>query len=719
MQTRVFARASPLPSLAVIACVLGLAGCGESSAPEATLDKAAATDLRVLSNRPDLISGGDALVEVVGTNLAGARVTVGGRDVTSAFAVRPDGRYLGLVTGLANGPNELVALAGGSGHRLTIVNHPSGGPVFSGPQIQPWTCAGEVADAQCNREPTVAYVYKATGRGGFQPYDPEAPASDVEQTTTSEGKTVPFIVRVETGNLDRDEYKFAVLWDPAEEVAPWSPPEGFNGRMVIYHGANCHTHYRMASAPDVMSEAILGLGYVTMSHALNNSGHNCNMVVQAESMIMTKEHVIETLGDLHYTIGSGCSGGALAQQWVANGYPGLYQGITPACSFADAWTSGIQYSDYKLLRAYLEDPSRWAPGVAWEQRAIEAAIGHPNPANPVTFTEAISDGGNPARTDCPGVAEDQLYHPQDHPDGIRCGLADYWVNVIGRRPPELWSPNEQQLGRGFAGAPFDNTGVQYGLNGLKDGTLSVAQFIDLNVKLGGFDVDRVPTAERTVGDTFAIERIARSGGANTASNLNQVAIIDLRGPDPGAFHDVYRTYVVRARLVREHGHADNQLLWRGSVPLFGDATYEDASIVALSHWLDAVVADGSDKPFAQKLVDNRPEDVTHRCADGSGQDVPPEYCDEVVESYASPRIVAGMPFTDDVGKCQLKPHLRHDYFPVFFTDAEWAQLDAVFPTGACDYSLPGVGAQPTLPWLDYTDGPGGAPLGDAPRAARL
>jgi hypothetical protein len=103
-----------------------------------------ATQIKVLSNRADLISGGDALVEVVpgsGRFSSIASVDVDGRDVTPAFAVRIDGRYTGLVTGLANGVNVLRArLTDGSGARINITNHPSGGPGFSGPQVQPWSC---------------------------------------------------------------------------------------------------------------------------------------------------------------------------------------------------------------------------------------------------------------------------------------------------------------------------------------------------------------------------------------------------------------------------------------------------------------------------------------------------------------------------------------------------------------------------------------------------
>src|SRR5262245_60339056 len=55
-----------------------------------------ALQIVVLSNRADLISGGDALVEIVlpgGVSPSSVRVTVDGLDVTGAFAVRPNGRF--------------------------------------------------------------------------------------------------------------------------------------------------------------------------------------------------------------------------------------------------------------------------------------------------------------------------------------------------------------------------------------------------------------------------------------------------------------------------------------------------------------------------------------------------------------------------------------------------------------------------------------------------
>ncbi|HEV2951601.1 MAG TPA: DUF6351 family protein, partial [Actinomycetota bacterium] len=85
---------------------------------------------------------------------------------------------------------------------------------------------------------------------------------------------------------------------------------------------------------------------------------------------------------------------------------------------------------------------------------------------------------------------------------------------------------------------------------------------------------------------------------------------------------------------------------------------------------------------------------------------------------ANPRIAAGEPFTNDVLKCQLKPldPLDPDYrmLPLPFTPMQWARLKATFPTGVCDWTKPGVDQVPSVPWLTYSNGPGGQPLGPPP-----
>lgn len=716
-------RRVPVPAtlLVALAAVLALLA-GLLSPTEARAGDDEVVEILVLGNRADLISDGNVLVEVTvptGEDAASLTVTAGNVDVTDAFAVRDNGRFMGRVEGLPLGRTRLTAtLPSGHGAHIDIDNHPRGGPVFSGPQIQPWTCLDGAIDDQCNRETTWSLHYMPTSGTGFRAYDPDNPPNDVATTTTTEGEEVPYIVRREEGAMNRDSYAIAVLFDPeAPDYEPWAPQRGFNGRMVIVHGQSCDTAYSQVEALDVMSDSYLSRGFAVASHVLNHSGHSCNVVVQAEAMLMMKEHFVERYGELRWTIGTGCSGGALAQYWTANAYPGgIYEGITASCSFPDAGSSANQYVDYDLLREYFESEEALSAGIVWTPDKQEAVYGHPNAINAVTFTEVIPSSGDPSRRQalaqvqgglggqrCPGLPNDQLYDAESNPDGVRCTLQQYNANALGTDPTTGW-----------ANRPFGNVGIQYGLSGLLDGTISPAEFVHLNANVGGWDPDYNVQDERYDADRAGLANIYRSGLNNTASNLDTTAIIDNRGPDPGAFHDTYRTYALRDRLVREHGHADNMLLWRGPVPLLGDATYATASVLAMDRWLAAVDADTSDLGLDEKIVRSRPEDVDHRCANGVGIDVDPAFCDAVIDVYSTPRIEAGAPLTDDVMRCRLMPVEEADHGDVEFTDDQLVTLREVFPDGVCDWTRPGLDETDTVPWLDYSDREGGVPMGPAP-----
>jgi hypothetical protein len=685
--------------------------------------------IEVLSGRGDLVTGGDALVRVVlpaGATAQGLRVDDDGRDVTAAFK----GGLEGLVSGLSLGPNVLRAvLPDGRGARITLTNAPIGGPVFSGPQIQPWGCTEGAQDAQCNREPVVTYLYKPTGGGGLTAYDPENPPSDVATTTTDEGNEVPFIVREETGVSVRDEYKIAALFDPSGPVDPTAANPGYANKLVLTHGQSCDTAYEMGTAPAVQLEDALAQGFAVASHALDNAGHNCNLVTQAESLVVTKELVAERFGPITYTIGTGCSGGSLVQQQVANAYPGVYQGILPQCSFTDAWSSAQQYVDYVGLREYLEGPGSVEAGILPAQ--WPSIFGHANPVNQVSFTTAIPNSGDPSRS-CPGVPAEDVYSETNN-SGVRCSFQDYMVNVFGKveRGPDA----------GKARRPISNVGIQYGLSGLlaflqgaSDPTrppITPAQFVGLNKGAGGYDYDFNRIRERTQADPLAQERVYRSGAVNTGAHLDEVAIIDLGGPEPGAFHDVYRKYSMRDRLVREHGTAANQVMWEGQTPLLGDVSFVTDGIRAMDDWLAAVEADTSSLPLAKKILAAKEKTgVTERCVAADGADVPLDVCDATVDPtiFSSPRIEAGggdplVGFTDDRLDCQTVPLETYGYagqtFAEVFTAAEQATLKETFPEGVCDYTRPGKGFQAATTWLTYQDAAGkvvygGTPMGDAP-----
>lgn len=725
--------------MAALAAV-GLAGTSTPSmaqaAPATVVRQAVGASqlqLLVLSGRADLVTGGSALVQVVlpaGANPGKLRVSLGGRDVTSEFRVRADGRLLGLVGGLALGSNLLTATVPGEGAKITLTDHPIGGPLFSGPQLRPWTCQAGAVDAQCNQAPTYRFVYRSTDptKSGFQTYDPANPPSDVAETTTDQGVTVPFIVRIETGYLDRDQYQVAALFQPGKAWTPFAPQPQFNHKLVIMHGASCGVSYQTGSAPDVTGSAsptgsvgtdALGRGFATMSTALDNSGHNCNLAVQAESLVMAKEYLVKHYGTLRYTIGTGCSGGSLAEQWIANAYPGVYQGILPTCSFPDAWSTATQFLDYHLLLAYFNAPAKWGTGVVWTPAQIAAVEGHVTPANAEVSENAQWHVAVPTDP-CSGTTAADRYNATTNPGGVRCTIMDAAINVFGPDPESHWSPQEKAAGHGFAVPPIDNVGVQYGLSALQQGLITPAMFVDLNAKIGGVDIDTNPTPARLdTGFAPALANAYRSGMINEASNLDQTAIIDCRGPDPGLFHDSYRAFALRARLDRAHGNHANQLIWEGPAPIIGDSQCENNSFAAMDRWLSAVEKDTRAVGTAAKVAADKPADLTDRCYDGTGQQLTGSLCGEaVVPVYGTPRTVAGDAITTDDNKCQLRPLSRSDY-SALMTAAEFAQLQQTFPGGVCDFTKLGVDQQPTIPWQTYQDATGqvvygGRPLGPPP-----
>ncbi len=713
---------------------------------------AASAVIHVLSNRADLISGGDALVEVVmtdGSFDAIKSVTLNGREVTGQFAVRENGRYMALLSGLDLGSNEVVvqlaaapagddpgkpSATGGKKAAATIHNHPNGGPIFSGPQLTPWVCQDAAEDAQCNQPPEYTLLYKSTDprKPGLQPYNEAQPPSDIAMTTTEEGITMPFIVRREIGYQGRDEYKILMLWQPGKPWAAWAPQEQWNHKLLVTHGGNCGTDYAVGSAP--LNDAsgtipenpaleqsyivALGRGFGVMSTALDNLGHNCALVTAAESLMMAKERVVEQYGELRYTLGTGCSGGSITQQHVANAYPGIYQGLITYCAYPDVISTGLQFSDLKLMRMYFEDPSRWSPEAVWSPHQFGFVEGHATHLNAMTSDELFFGRVTNPSSPCKGVSDEERYDRETNPAGVRCSVLDYNINLLGPRPPERWSEMEKLAGRGFAGVFADNTGVQYGLIALREGKITPAQFVDLNTKIGGYDIDFHHIPERFTADDQALRNVYRAGGVNVTNHLDKVAIINFTGPDPGAAHDSVHAWWTRWRLDREQGHHDNHVMWGGAAPLLGDPTYLQAGLLAMDRWMAAVEADSSDKPLPEKIISARPADVHDQCSNGAGVKLLDTTCpDEVGTVYETPRGIAGDRITADTLKCELRPFSRSDdYGLVPFTDAQWQQLETLFADGVCDYSRPPVHFDRTTAWLTYQDANGQFVYGGTPMA---
>lgn len=722
----------------------------------ASLPVQAAPVIKVLSNRADLVSGGEALVEIIydtPDKPANARVKVerpdGSEvDVTGAFAVS-EGRHIGLVEGLGIGENKLrVTGLGGGDNSVTITNHSNEGPIFSAAQHRLLSCAERNAlglvpiDApdQCNDLVNYRLLFKPArpvsqsdfDRGepsftsGLLPYDPATvPDDDVAVAKLDSGESMPFIVREESGYQDRDRYKILTLvhLDENGEVLPWSamaPQAHWNRKLLITHGGNCGIGFRPGSPrlsdysgtipenPALEQSYLyaLGKGYMVGSTALDNTGHNCDVALGAESLMMLKERIVEQYGELDYTMGTGCSGGSIAQATIANAYPGIYQGLITMCAYPDSFSPGAQFADYHGMRRYFENPQLWSPDATWVPTQWGLVEGHLSHVNAVAADEGLFKGAtNPEGGCANGIEGFSSYNRASNHTGVRCSIIDWMSHILGRKQ---YTINVEGVERAITAAPLPigSTGIQYGLQALQKGQITPAQFVDLNVKIGGLDIDIKPQPMRSEADADALKRLYRSGMMNVANNLDTVPIINFVGPDPGAAHDSVHAWWVRWRIDREHGHHDNHVMWGGPVALIGDTQYVYQGIDAMDRWLTAISEDESNAPLSEKITNNRPYDIHDQCSDGAGNKLLDEICVEFLRypyAYGTPRTIAGDKIYASNLECQLRPMNREDdYGPVPLTDAQWEALQEVFPTGVCDYRKRGLGEeQKTVTWLDY------------------
>ena len=666
----------------------------------------------VLSSRPDMVTGGDALIGINSapdSDLSGLRIFLDGSDVTDDFRPSSPGVLVGLVGGFAGAVELTLAGAGATpSDTLSLVNHPIEGPVFSGPHQLPFICETEAfelvsgetlgapLDDACSIERRIDYAYRSTESDALRPLaNPALRPPDLASTTTLTGVHMPYIVRIETGTINRAIYQIAMLHDPAvdPEPSPWTVSSGWNGRLVYTFGGGCVNGWfrqgdRTGGVTDVW---MLGQGYALASSSLNVHGNNCNDVLAAETMMMVKERFIEGYGTPRYTIGWGCSGGAYQNHQIADNYPGLLDGIIPGCSFPDVTSGTIpMIADARLLARYFE--SEGAGLFTEEQMRAVAGFLVLETMRNVSFKAGRIAVGE----FCPDVLPESLrHHPTDNPAGVRCDIYEHYVNVYGRDPVT-----------GFARRPLDNVGVQYGLRALDAGVIDTTQFLHLNDHIGGYDGDGRFQPARTEADFDAV-RIAYETGrvTNGGGGLATTPIIDYRAYsddlEAGDVHTRYHSFSMRERLRMANGRTDNHVML---VEDYRHGLYSTESPVlrdALRHmdqWLETLASDTTSDPLADKVARARPNGLTDACwsrdeepveiaetqVRGSGR------CAALYPSPPSPREVAGAPLASDILKCRLKPVDPDDY-GVRFDQEETKRLRGIFSRGVCDWSRPGAG----------------------------
>jgi Tannase-like family of unknown function (DUF6351) len=758
-------------------CLALACAAAATGAPTAAANPEKKFQLAVLSSPPGMVTGGDALVQVtLPRNVAADRATVlvNGTDVTATLELdRKADTLTGMVTGLRLGPNSLVADSphkDGVRAELTLVNHPVTGPIFSGPQQQPFVCKTHTqgfgfpqVDNQdgvgmrlfqtpgdpstptigwskdCTAPTVVDYRYRSTD-GTFKALPPGSLPADLASTTLADGRTVPYIVRRERGTINRFIYAISILSPPGD---PAAPPDLslWDGRVIYaFDGGVAIGHNQGTVGGSHLYHPGLSKGYAILHSSGTRTSTHYNLMLGAETAIMTKERFIERYGVPLYTVGVGGSGGAIQQYVYAQRHPGvIIDAAIPQYSYPDMVTQTIHIGDCELLEHYMDVTDgtnpKWAtwPNRTWIE-GLNASATWPNPYR----------GGAPGSSECVngwrGLTPLAL---NPHFGDAGAGKEFYDPAVIAAIKWTHWDDLRNVYGvdaDGYARVPWDNVGVQYGLDALKDGNVTPAEFLKLNATVGSWKNTRdmvqegcpffpvfgcttppldfwsrrnmrlspdggVTPAPRREGDISAANAAYTSG--IVFRGAIDIPIVDWRHylEHRLDMHNSHQSFAARKRMLNLDGDASNQVIWftdaRPGAPQF-DQTPQALEVI--DEWL----ANMRDKPF-RGVARNKPERAVDSCfaTDGSllhsGADVwagildtaAAGPCTQTFPLFSTSRIVAGGPIEGGVFKCALKPLSTAladgTYAPWVPGAADVARLEQIFPSGVCDYSKPDVG----------------------------
>jgi hypothetical protein len=606
---------------------------------------------------------------------------------------------------------------------------------------------GPAIDADCAVETVVSFKYMTTG-GGWADYDPAAPRpSDMSETTTMDGDTVDFIVRWERGTINRFIYSLAVLSPGAQDEA--TPDlSAWNRRLIYYFqgGVAIGRYQGDPSRSRMLYEHGLSLGYAVAYSTGTKTGTHYNLELGGETAIMVKDRFVSAYANPDYTVGVGGSGGGIQQYVYGQNHNTLLDAGVPQYSYPDMIGQTIHIGDCELLERWIDlqviaGNPKWAD---WENRTeiegLNALNGFDNdflPLLPPGFPQGSSEcvngwrglsplALNPHFGTVPGISlPDQISTEWTH-------YADA-VNVYG------------VAADGFAASTWDNVGVQYGLDALVSGFLDADEFLDLNANVGSWknEPDMVQEgcpwlsflcpdpadliglqpfpdiwpnlldpwswrnmalspdggatpAPRKEADPGAIERAYEHGHVNRGDI--QIPLIDWRNylEDDLDMHNSHQSFAARQRLLNFDGDASNQVIWFTDLEQFDQTPM---AFAVIDEWMRNIEANPH-----KSVAENKPTAAVDSCFAPDGtliyagddawagilDDEPDGPCTSEMPPFSTSRIIAGGPITGDVFKCHLMSVddaiAAGVYGGVSFDAAQRAKLDAIFPTGVCDYS---------------------------------
>jgi hypothetical protein len=567
------------------------------------------------------------------------------------------------------------------------------------------------------------------------------------RTTLMDGRQVDFVVRQERGTINRFLYSFAMVVPRSEAAAAATAAVApdlslWNKRLQYwFQGGVAIGHSQGTLHGGSLNADILANGTAIVHSSGNNTGTHYNLQLAAETAMMTKERFVERYGRPLYTYGLGGSGGAIQQYILAQNEPGILDAALPVQAYPDMVTQTIHVGDCELLEHYMDSTDKTNP--KWKvtknrtwlvgMNAEDAVVDPLNPAK-----TALGYSTVPGSTECVKAwrglsplamnpwygqaSNQQLFEPQSDVAAIRWTHYDDLRNIYGVDAS------------GAARPTWDNVGVQYGLNSLKSGKITPAEFLDLNLKIGGWkhpsemvqegfpflgplsaatfdpwsrrNMRLSPAAgeaaPRTHGDPLAM-RAAYSSGMVFSGRM-PLPTIDHRQYMERELdmHNVHQSFAIRTRARQAMGNADHIVIWfTDTMPGQPKASQSLEAIAVMDEWMANIRANPG-----KSLAENRPAKAVDSCFDTKGKliyagadawdgildDKPAGTCTKAFPIFGTSRTVAGAPLAGGIYQCALKSVdtalADGTYLPWQPGSADIATLKKTFPDGVCDYSKP-------------------------------
>ncbi|TQV89632.1 DUF6351 family protein [Aliikangiella coralliicola] len=603
----------------------------------------------------------------------------------------------------------------------------------------------------CSIPTRAIYYYQSNKDDRFYPLT--ASTSDINLIDVG-GKNIPFIVRVESGTINRFIYTIAVL-KGAKGSLSRPDSEHWNRRLIYqFRGGVGVGHKQGKGKPIRLLERRvdeLKQGYAVIFSTGNQTANHFNIWLAEDTALRVKRQFNALYGKEDYTVGVGGSGGAIQQYLISQNNPSLLDAAIALYSYPDMITQTTYVFDCELLEYYFDVTDRnnkkWQ---TWENRRFVAGLNAKSGVRNKTsilndlslFLKGNLPSYNGGLTECSNgwrgitaLVNNPTYihfYQRFSPQVLSQTHWSHWEDL-----KFFYGVNEH----GYAAQTFDNVGVQYGLSALLQKQISEEEFLNINANIGGWKsaIEMSPerfggiggdslsagisvwgeqnmstsesseqvVAARTEGSLEAMKAAYRSG--HVFLGTTKIPVIDLRHylDDELDMHHASASFSTRKRMLKAKGHANNQLIWMTRKP---HNPLPDA-LDMIDKWLvefKRISISERENDYEKMISASRPTDAFDRCYSAHGEVLAQGAnvwdgmwngkfdgdCMTAYPIYSESRSVAGADLAGDTFKCELQSvtdAIRKGLYGSINMENYQEQLETIFPEGVCDYSKPDRG----------------------------